>query len=194
MFTQLGIATVLYTVVGTVIFYNVGYNVAGLSLSSASPNVSKGAYGVASLTIIMAGVVNGHVAAKFFYTRYFPHLYKEKTLKARLCWHCIIGGLWAMAFLVAILIPSFEHMLSFVSSLLTGFITYGLPGVLYFKYVLKGNRFSSWKSILLSIVAIIYIIFGTVLTGGGLAAWGMEVKKGLAGKVASCSANRPEIK
>lgn len=156
VFAQLGTATFLYALVGGVTYYNVGYTVAGLSLSSASPLVSKAAYGVASLTIVMAGVVNAHVAAKYFYNRYFQELSRDKTFKARFVWHCIIGGLWLIAFLLAILIPSFQHMLSLVSSLITGFITYGLPGVLYYKYVLKGSRWSSRVSISLLLKFPIY--------------------------------------
>src|ERR1700761_6666789 len=68
LFFQLGSATTLYTIVAGGIFYHVGFAVKGLSLSSASPTFAKAAYAIASFTIVMAGVVNAHVAAKLVYT------------------------------------------------------------------------------------------------------------------------------
>jgi len=97
--------------------------VKGLSLSSASPTFAKAAYAIASFTIVMAGVVNAHVAAKLVYTKYFGKYMHRKTFKAIALWNVILIIGWVIAFFLAVVIPSFQHMLSVVSSLFSAFIS-----------------------------------------------------------------------
>ena len=59
----------LYIVSGVVIYYYAGRQVASPALDSASPVVRKIAYGLAIPTIVIAGVVNGHVAVKYVFVR-----------------------------------------------------------------------------------------------------------------------------
>lgn len=55
----------MYIIASVVIYYYAGTNVASPALDSASHIIRKVAYGVAMPTIVIAGVVNGHVAVKY---------------------------------------------------------------------------------------------------------------------------------
>jgi Transmembrane amino acid transporter protein len=69
----------MYVVSAVVIYYYAGGTVKSPALDSAGPVVRKVAYGVAIPTIVIAGVVNGHVAVKYLYVRICRYLYdKEK--------------------------------------------------------------------------------------------------------------------
>jgi hypothetical protein len=54
--------TILYTVTAVVIYRFTGDDVRSPALGSTSPIVAKVAYGIALPTIVIAGVINGHVA------------------------------------------------------------------------------------------------------------------------------------
>lgn len=54
--------TILYTVTAVVIYRFTGENVMSPALGSTSRVLSKVAYGIALPTIVIAGVINGHIA------------------------------------------------------------------------------------------------------------------------------------
>ena len=58
-----------YLLISAVIYYYAGPHVASPALGSASPIIAKIAFGLALLTIIIAGVVNGSVACKYLDVR-----------------------------------------------------------------------------------------------------------------------------
>jgi hypothetical protein len=58
----------LYTITATVIYRFTGDSVVSPALGSAGPLLSKVAYGIALPTIIISGVINGHVAVVCFHT------------------------------------------------------------------------------------------------------------------------------
>ena len=55
----------MYVVASIVIYRYGGPDVSSPSLGSTSPTVAKVAYGIAIPTIIIAGIINAHVAAKY---------------------------------------------------------------------------------------------------------------------------------
>lgn len=55
----------MYVIASVVIYRYGGPDVASPSLGSTSPVVAKVAYGIALPTIIIAGIINAHVAAKY---------------------------------------------------------------------------------------------------------------------------------
>ena len=88
-------AITVYTTVALVIYYYVGPNVPAPALSAASKDVRIAAYAVASLTIIIAGVVNGSVGAKQIYLRLWhwkkqPQVVQEKSFRAYTSWTVIV--------------------------------------------------------------------------------------------------------
>ena len=66
-----GIDTSMYLIVAIVTYRYAGSDVASPALGSTSPLLQKVAYGIAIPTIVVAGVINGHVAAKYIYVRLF---------------------------------------------------------------------------------------------------------------------------
>jgi hypothetical protein len=67
--------TILYTVTAVVIYVYTGDSVRSPALGSTSPLLAKVAYGIALPTIVIAGVINGHVAV-VGYSR--PSTYPKK--------------------------------------------------------------------------------------------------------------------
>ena len=65
LFMLQGWDIMMYVVASIVIYRYGGPDVSSPSLGSTAPIVEKVAYGIALPTIIIAGVINAHVAAKF---------------------------------------------------------------------------------------------------------------------------------
>jgi hypothetical protein len=119
------VAISVYTFVALVIYYYVGPNVPAPALSAATPRVRIAAYAVASITIVIAGVVNGSVGSKQIYMRLWqwkkaPEVVQEKSVRAYASWVGIVVALWIAAWLIAEAIPRFEYVLALVAALLSG--------------------------------------------------------------------------
>ncbi|KAF2665696.1 amino acid transporter [Microthyrium microscopicum] len=186
LWLQLSIATLLYTVVGGFIYYYVGNNVQAPALGSASPKVKKIAYGIASLTIIVAGVVNGHVFCKYFYVRFFSKSMHSKSWKSWGIWASIVTGAWFVAWLLSELVPSFQHMLALVSALFSAWFTYGASSFFWFD-MNRGKVFSSPSKIFMALFNFFIIVLGAILSFTGIYAVAAEMKNGLSGKIFSCT-------
>lgn len=63
--------TSLYVIAAVVIYKYVGYGVHSPALTSAAPLYSIIAYAIATPTIVISGVINGHVAAVSFHSVIF---------------------------------------------------------------------------------------------------------------------------
>jgi hypothetical protein len=119
-------AVTLYTVTAVVIYYYVGHSVPAPALGAASPMVAKIAYGIASMTIVIAGVVNGHVAAKYIYlrvwsaTRAGANVIQERSFRSWASWISICMGVWLVSWIIAEAVPSFKYLLALVSALFSG--------------------------------------------------------------------------
>jgi amino acid permease len=186
LYVQMSLATALYCIVGITIYYYVGNKVESPALSSASPTVTKIAYGIASLTIVLAGVVNAHVLCKYYYHRYYESIMRERSARAYGSWVAIVGGSWLFAWVLAELIPSFKHMLAFVSALFSTWFSYGVPAWMWF-YMHRDNILESGKRMrLLAVFAGALLIFSTGLSIIGLYATIHEMAVGFSGKAFSC--------
>ncbi|WEW60296.1 hypothetical protein PRK78_005781 [Emydomyces testavorans] len=110
--------TILYTVTAVVIYRYGGKDVASPALGSTGPIVRKVAYGVAIPTIVIAGVINGHVAVKYIYVRLFrgtEHMSKRNLLSIG-TWVGLATILWVFAWIIAEAIPVFNNLLSLIVS------------------------------------------------------------------------------
>ncbi|KAE8145747.1 transmembrane amino acid transporter protein-domain-containing protein [Aspergillus avenaceus] len=106
----------LYIVAAVVIYRYGGADVASPALGSASPVVSKVAYGIALPTIIIAGVINGHIAFKYIYIRIFrgtDRMHKRDWIAVG-SWIGIGLALWILAWIIAESIPVFSNLLSLI--------------------------------------------------------------------------------
>ncbi|KAL4802964.1 transmembrane amino acid transporter protein-domain-containing protein [Aspergillus unguis] len=164
-----GIDICLYLVAAVVIYRFGGADVTSPALGSASPVVSKVAYGIALPTIIIAGVIYGHVASKYIYVRIFRNsdrMHKRDKVAVG-SWVLIALGLWVLAWIIAEAIPVFSNLLSLITALFASWFTYGLSGI-FWLFMNKGVWFKNWKKILLTLLNLLAVAVGATLCGMGL--------------------------
>ena len=63
--------TTLYLIVGVVVYAFTGANAVSPALGNTGPTLRRIAYGIALPTIMIAGVINGHVCAKLVFVRMY---------------------------------------------------------------------------------------------------------------------------
>ncbi|KAG9678998.1 amino acid transporter, partial [Aureobasidium melanogenum] len=166
----------LYIVAATVIYVFAGPDVKSPALGSAGPVIKKVAWGIAIPTIIIAGVIYGHVAAKYIYVRCFrgtKHMNK-RTKTSTLAWTGITLTIWVIAWVIAESIPNFNDLLSLISALFASHFTYTLSGVfgLFLNY---GHWFDNWKQIAQFIANWGVIAIGATVCVAGLYASGTAI-------------------
>lgn len=152
-----GCDVAMYVVSAVVIYYYAGGGVKSPALDSAGPVVRKVAYGVAVPTIVVAGVVNGHVAVKYLYVRLFRsrgsgNLMYQTTFKARGIWVAINAVLWVVAWVIAEGVPVFNDLLGLTSALFASWFTFGLSGFFWFS-MNRGRWFDGWRMVVGTLVA-----------------------------------------
>ncbi|OJJ99888.1 hypothetical protein ASPACDRAFT_1888536 [Aspergillus aculeatus ATCC 16872] len=212
------IDTSLYIVSAVVIYRYVGVDVASPALGSAGPVMKKVAYGLALptvspphyrtnlhshkqsfkpltssplfLQILIAGIVNGHVAAKYVYVRLFRgtnHMH-ETTLLSKGSWVAIALILWVVSWVIAESIPIFNDLLSFITALLGCWFAFGFPAIFYF-VLNKGQWFSSpWKT-LLSVINLCILGIAFATCGLGLYVSGDAISRDSNNSVWTCASN-----
>ena len=123
----------MYLIVAIVTYRYAGSDVKSPALGSTSPLLQKIAYGVAIPTIVVAGVVNGHVAAKYIYVRMFrgTDRMSKRSWTSFGLWAIIVLTLWVIAWIIAEAIPVFNDLLALISALFASWFTYGLSGVFW---------------------------------------------------------------
>ena len=164
----------LYITSAVVIYIFGGEHVASPALDSASPLVRKIAWGVALGTVIIAGVINGHIAVKCLYVKLFRNrdddLIHQNTLRAWAYWVIICAICWIGAGLLASGIPVFENILSLTGAIFASWFTFGLPGLFWLNMNFKFERAGrlgiqvtrttkwSWKKSILLCVNVFFIL------------------------------------
>lgn len=132
------VSITFYIVVGTLIYHFIGTErIVSPALGAASPMIQKIAYGVAMPTIIVAGVINAHVAIKQVYVQLWSNIMKQsdvisqKSFKAIGSWVGIVVAQWVVALVLALAIPVFHEMLGLISALFGSWFTYGVSGMFW---------------------------------------------------------------
>ena len=99
-----GVDIFMYLLVAAVIYAYAGSEVSSPALGSASTTVKKVAYGIAIPTIIIAGVINAHVAAKYIYVRMFrgTGVMSERSVRSYGAWFLIVLVLYIIAWIIAV--------------------------------------------------------------------------------------------
>ena len=156
--------TSLYLLVAGIVYGYGGKEVASPALGSTGPLLSKIAYGIALPTIVIAGVINGHVASKYIYVRMFrgTNMMSKKTVKSYGAWALIALILWTLAWIIAEAIPVFNDLLALISSLFASWFTYGLSGV-FWLYINYGHYRDNGKKMALTVLNSIIFSFGFVI-------------------------------
>ncbi|KAE8154635.1 transmembrane amino acid transporter protein-domain-containing protein [Aspergillus avenaceus] len=190
LFLLQGLDVCLYIVTSVVIYYYAGQNVTSPALGSASPVVRKVAYGIALPTIIIGGVVNGHVACKYVYVRIFRNSDRmhKKDLVATGSWVLLMLALWIVAWIIAEAIPVFNNLLSLVASLFASWFTYGLSAT-FWLYLNKDRLFSSPRKIFLTILNVLIFAIAGCICGLGLYVSGRALHEDSSTASFSCANN-----
>ena len=168
----------LYVISAAVMYVFGGQLIESPALSSASPYMQKVTYGVAFGTIIIAGVINAHVAAKYFYVRLLRNnkedLMHQRTWKARGIWIFICAVSWVAAWLLAMGVPAFDDMVLLTGALFASWFTFGLPGMFWCHMNLRFERVGlfrvlvtrrvswSWRKNVLLGINIFYVFVGAL--------------------------------
>ncbi|RAQ51827.1 amino acid transporter [Aspergillus flavus] len=182
--------TTMYTVTALVIYRYGGKDVSSPALGSTSPLVSKIAYGIAIPTIIIAGVINGHVACKYIYVRLFRNTDRmhKRNLVSIGSWILIGLVLWTLAWIIAEAIPVFNNLLSLITALFASWFTYGMSGI-FWLFLNWGRYTSSPRKIFLTVVNLIIVGIGGCLCGLGLYVAGKAIHDDPSNASFSCANN-----
>ena len=156
--------TSMYLIVAAIIYRYSGPNVKSPALGSTSPTLRKVAYGIAIPTIIIAGVINGHVASKYIYVRIFrgTGTMSKKSLFSYGSWALIALVLWTVAWIIAEAIPVFNDLLGLISALFASWFTYGLSGI-FWLYMNHGRYNESGRKRFLTVVNTCTFLIGAVI-------------------------------
>ncbi|CAL5869145.1 uncharacterized protein PFLUO_LOCUS3373 [Penicillium psychrofluorescens] len=173
-----GTDTCMYVIAAVVIYYYGGNTVSSPALGSTSP------------LIVIAGVINGHVAAKYIYVRLFrgtDRMHKRNLFSVG-SWVLITFCLWVIAWVIAEAIPVFNDLLSLITALFASWFTYGMSGI--FWLFLNWGRFTSSKrKIFLTAVNLLVFAIGACLCGLGLWVSGKAIHDDSSGASFSCADN-----
>ncbi|WVR03437.1 hypothetical protein IAU60_000428 [Kwoniella sp. DSM 27419] len=115
-----GAVTIIYLIVGSVVYHYVGQYIASPALGSAGILYKKVAYGLALPGLAVGGTLFLHVAAKFIFVRSLRnsrHLAKN-TPTHYLVWGGSVALVCIIAFVIAEGIPFFDDLLSLIGALL----------------------------------------------------------------------------
>jgi hypothetical protein len=182
--------TGMYFLVAMVVYAYGGDDVDSPALGSAGTTLGKVAWGLAIPTIIIAGVIYGHVASKYIYVRLFrgtKHMSKRTPLAVG-SWLAITLTLWVIAWIIAESIPNFNDLLALISSLFASWFTYGISGILWI-FLNHGQYFKNWRKVCLTLVNTLLVGMGFAICGIGLYASGFSIHKEASGSSWTCESN-----
>ncbi|KAL2843911.1 transmembrane amino acid transporter protein-domain-containing protein [Aspergillus pseudoustus] len=185
--------TVLYLITAVVIYRYAGAGVKSPALLSTSPTVAKVAFGVAIGTIVIAGVIIGHVGAKTIYVRLFrgTNRMTQRSVLSYGTWVLIVLFLWTTAWIIANAIPVFNDLLNLLAAAFGTWFSFGLEG-LFWLHMNRAEYFQSARSIALTSLNVFLVGLCCVMCGMGLWASGKSIS--LSAKSAhgafSCADNR----
>ncbi|KAJ5397455.1 Amino acid transporter transmembrane [Penicillium cosmopolitanum] len=180
----------LYIVAAVVIYRFAGADVTSPALGSAGPLISRIAYGVALPTIVIAGVINSHVAAKSIYIRLFAGTDRmhKRDFAAVGSWVGIAAVLWLVAWVIAEAIPVFNNLLSLITALFGSWFTFGFTGI-FGLHMDQGLWFASPKKTIHTLLNFFAISVGVVLCVLGLYSSGKAIHDNPGSASFSCANN-----
>lgn len=97
---------------------------------------------------MIAGVVYGHVAASYVFSRLFrdtKHMVRRTKLST-IAWFGVTLVMWALAMVIAESIPVFNNLLALVGALFVSWFSYGLPGI-FWLWMNWGSWFKNGRQI-----------------------------------------------
>ncbi|GJE87015.1 amino acid transporter [Phanerochaete sordida] len=174
--------TTLYLIVGVVVYAFTGENAVSPALGNTGPLLRKVSYGIALPTIMVAGVINGHVCAKLVFVRIFRrnggmhsiHM-TTHSFTGWATWIGICFVIWTLAFIIAEVIPFFNDLLGVISALFASWFTYGISGLFWFHLTPKEERWGTWwqKTFTIFWGAVVLSGFFIMIAGLYSSIWGI---------------------
>lgn len=162
--------TTLYLIAAIVIYVYAGPDAPSPALSAAHSIVMrKVIWAIAIPTIVIAGVVYAHVAARYVFVRMFrgtKHM-ERRTKLSTAAWVLITFSIWVVAMIIASSIPVFNSLLSLVGALFVSWFSYGLPG-LFWLWMYRGRWFTNHSQNISFAANVTLVITGFMLCVLGL--------------------------
>lgn len=166
---QIGV-TLLYTIIGIVVYYYAGSFVASPALGTAGFLMKKVCYGIAIPGLVVSMFFNLHLAAKYMFVRLLrgsSHL-TENTFRHWATWLSCTSGGSLVAYLIASGIPVFGGLVSLIGALFGTLLCFQPMGFMWFYD--HGTELRSARSTRLTLMAcwsVFVILSGTFLMIGG---------------------------
>lgn len=133
-----GFQIVLYTLIGSTLYFLKGVEVKDMSLQSLDPKMQKVVFGLALPVIFISGSINSHTAARFVYNHIFTvdsiHRYINTGMGYSI-WLALNGSIALIAFLSAEVIPSFPTFLGLKAALFSACFSFTFPAIMFFKFI-----------------------------------------------------------
>ncbi|KAK7414256.1 hypothetical protein QQX98_006853 [Neonectria punicea] len=186
--------TAIYLVAAIVIYVYVGTDVPSPALSAAgSATMRKVIWGIAIPTIVIAGVIYGHVAAAYIFSRLFrntKHMVRRTKLSG-FAWIAVTFGIWAISLVISQSIPVFNSLLGLIAAMFASWFSYGLPGV-FWLWMHYGKWFDGWKQTCRFLSNVVLFISGLLICVLGLWASIEAIATKSATKPWTCTSNAAE--
>ncbi|RAH81526.1 putative amino acid transporter [Aspergillus japonicus CBS 114.51] len=161
-------STVLYLVVGIVVYYYCGSYVSSPALGSAGPLIKKIAYGIALPGLLASTTIVLHLPSKYIFVRLLRgsrHLTSNSVVHWCTWLACTLGAS-IIAYLIASGIPFFNDLVSLIGALLGTFLAYQPTGCMWF-YDNWHSRSRSGRWMLLATWSGLIIVVGCFMTVAG---------------------------
>ncbi|KAJ5747146.1 uncharacterized protein N7511_008842 [Penicillium nucicola] len=166
--SQIG-STVIYLVIGIVVYYYCGTYVASPALGSAGPLIKRISYGIALPGLIASTTIVIHLPSKYVFVRILrgsDHLASNSFIHW-ITWLSCTFASTIIAYLIASGIPFFNSLVSLIGALLGAFLAYQPTGCMWFydNWRPRGDR--TWKWTFMACWSGFIIIIGTFMTVAG---------------------------
>ncbi|KAI9714264.1 MAG: hypothetical protein M1820_000223 [Bogoriella megaspora] len=181
-------AITYYCIVAGVIYAYAGQAVISPAISSAPPRYRLIGYIVAMPTIIVAGVINMHVASKQIYVWWWrgTNVVNQRNFRSYGSWVGLLIGGWLLAWILAEAIPNFHEFLAIISALFNGWFMLVIPAW-FWLFMNRGKWFKSGVNRVMFIVNIVVLLIGLAIFVVGLVTSGISLAHGDGGKPFSCA-------
>ncbi|KAL4878166.1 transmembrane amino acid transporter protein-domain-containing protein [Aspergillus karnatakaensis] len=164
-------STLVYVVVGVVVYYYCGTLVASPALGSAGALIKKIAYGLSLPGLLATTTIVIHLPSKYFFVRLLrgsAHL-TSNSITHWATWLSCTFGCTIIAYVIASGIPVFNDLVSLIGALLGAFLAYQPTGCMWFydNWTKRKTTANPWKWRLLASWATFIIVFGTFIMIAG---------------------------
>ncbi|KAL6707239.1 hypothetical protein ACN47E_004227 [Coniothyrium glycines] len=158
----------IYTLTGALCYAFIGKDVQSPALLSASPLISKIAFGVALPVIFISGSINTTVALRYIHGRMFKNsvLRYINTFAGWTSWIVLVVIFTVIAWVIAEAIPIFSDLLSLASALFVSGFSFWIPAIMWFCLLKEGNWYAR-KNLVTSAACLLAFVIGIVTLGAG---------------------------